>query len=55
VHVDAFGMVNLVAGRKVVYVVSGGDLRIFDTATSAETANQIDISGQVVDVKTIDQ
>lgn len=44
-----------VASRKVVYVVSGGDLRIYDTATSAETANQIDITGRAVDVKTIDQ
>ena len=45
-----------IAGRTVVYVVQGGELRIYDTATDQLIANkkQIDIGGQAVDVKTID-
>jgi hypothetical protein len=49
------GMAPL-ANRNFVYVVSGGQLRIYDTTTSAiSTGRSIDITGTVVDVKTIDQ
>jgi hypothetical protein len=44
-----------IANRNVVYVISGGELRIYDTSTSALTSSQIDIVGQASDVKTIDQ
>ncbi|HTM43150.1 MAG TPA: hypothetical protein VL177_19665 [Terriglobales bacterium] len=44
-----------IAGRNVVYVVEGGELRIFDTTTNAtSTTHFIDIVGQAVDVKEVD-
>lgn len=44
-----------IAGRNIVYVVEGGELRIFDTKTSApSTARFIDIVGQAMDVKEVD-
>jgi DNA-binding beta-propeller fold protein YncE len=44
-----------IAGRNVVYVVEGGELRIFDTKTSAPSTTQfVDIVGQAVDVKEVD-
>jgi YVTN family beta-propeller protein len=45
-----------IANRSVAYVVSGGEPRIYDTTTSAEsTQHHIDIIGQAWDVKTVDQ
>ncbi len=43
-----------ISNRNVVYVIEGGELRIYDTATSAEQAKQIDIVGKAFDVKSID-
>jgi hypothetical protein len=44
-----------IAGRNIVYVVEGGELRIFDTTTDApSTTHFIDIVGQAVDVKDVD-
>lgn len=45
-----------IAKRTVAYVVQGGELRIYDTATDAllPENKQIHISGEVVDVKTVD-
>ena len=53
-----FGDVTGIApipGRNIVYVIEGGELRIFDTTTSAVSSTQfLDIVGQAVDVKEID-
>jgi hypothetical protein len=38
----------------VVYVVQGGELQIYDTATDKLQATQIDINGQAIDVKVVD-
>jgi DNA-binding beta-propeller fold protein YncE len=44
-----------IAGRNIVYVVEGGELRIFDTKTSAPSTTQfIDIVGHAMDVKEVD-
>ncbi len=44
-----------IPGRNIVYVVQGGELRIYDTTTSAPSPSHfIDIVGQAVDVKEID-
>ncbi|MBI3645621.1 MAG: hypothetical protein HY233_06625 [Acidobacteriales bacterium] len=43
-----------IAKRNVVYLVQGGELQIYDTSTDKLQAKQIDISGQAVDVKTVD-
>jgi hypothetical protein len=43
-----------IATRKVVYVVQGGELQIYDTTTDKLQTTQIDVSGQVIDVKTVD-
>src|SRR5205823_126714 len=43
-----------IATRKVVYVVQGGELQIYDTTTDKLQKTQIDISGQVIDVKVVD-
>ncbi len=48
------GMVPI-ANRNVVYVVEGGELRVFDTTTSQEIPGKVDIVGQAVDVKAVDQ
>ncbi|MGB9072321.1 MAG: hypothetical protein WCC22_06590 [Terriglobales bacterium] len=50
---DATG-IQPVANRTVVYVVQGGELAIYDTATDKLQPAQIDIAGQAIDVKTID-
>jgi WD40 repeat protein len=44
-----------VTNRNMVYVVAGGEIRVYDTTTSAESSKQISITGQAVDVKMIDQ
>jgi hypothetical protein len=45
-----------IANRNVVYVIEGGELRIYDTTTNQEsTKASIDIVGQAIDVKAIDQ
>lgn len=43
-----------ISGRNVVYVIEGGELRIYDTTTSQRQATQIDIVGKAVDVKFVD-
>lgn len=43
-----------ISGRNVVYVIEGGELRIYDTTTDAQQTKQIDVVGQAVDVKEID-
>jgi hypothetical protein len=44
-----------IATRTVVYVIQGGSLGIYDTATDALQTLQItNLIGQFVDVKTID-
>ena len=43
-----------ISGRSVVYVIEGGELRIYDTTTSKQQATQIDIVGQAVDVRLVD-
>jgi hypothetical protein len=43
-----------IAKRSVVYLVQGGELQIYDTSTDKLQAKQIDISGEAVDVKTVD-
>jgi hypothetical protein len=43
-----------IASRNVVYVIEGGELRIYDTRTSQPQATQIDIVGKAVDVKSVD-
>ncbi len=48
------GMVPI-ANRNAVYVIEGGELRIYDSTTSAQQNAQIDIVGQAVDVKAVDQ
>lgn len=51
---DVTGIAPIPA-RNVVYVIEGGELRIFDTTTSAPSTTQfIDIIGKAVDVKEID-
>ena len=44
-----------IPGRNVVYVIEGGELRVYDTTTGALLPNhQTDIVGQLVDVKVVD-
>jgi len=43
-----------IANRSVVYLVQGGELQIYDTTTDKLQKTQIDIAGQVIDVKTVD-
>jgi hypothetical protein len=50
---DATG-IQPIANRTVVYVVQGGELAIYDTATDKLQSTQIDVNGQAIDVKTID-
>ena len=40
--------------RHIVYLAQGGELQIYDTTTDKLQATQIDISGEVIDVKTVD-
>ena len=50
---DVTGL-QAIANRNVVYVVQGGELRIYDTTTDKLQSTQIDISGQAIDVKEVD-
>jgi hypothetical protein len=43
-----------ISNRYVVYLVQGGELRIYDTSTDKLQATQVDISGQAVDVVQVD-
>ena len=43
-----------IATRHVVYLVQGGELQIYDTTTDKLQNTQIDVSGQVIDVKMVD-
>ncbi len=50
---DVTGM-DPISGRSVVYVIEGGELIIYDTATSKPISTQIDIVGKAFDVKLVD-
>ena len=50
---DATG-IEPISGRHVVYVAQGGQLQIYDTTTDKLQPKQIDISGEVIDVKVVD-
>ena len=43
-----------ISNRKVVYLAQGGELQIYDTTTDKLQPTQIDVSGEVIDVKTVD-
>jgi hypothetical protein len=43
-----------ISGRNVVYVIEGGELRIYDTTTSQPQATQIDVVGKALDVRLVD-
>ena len=43
-----------ISGRLVVYVVQGGELQIYDTTTDKLQTTQINLTGEAVDVKSID-
>jgi len=43
-----------ISNRNVVYLVHGGELQIYDTTTDKLQTTQIDVSGEVIDVKTVD-
>jgi hypothetical protein len=43
-----------IPNRTVVYLAQGGELQIYDTTTDKLQTTQIDISGEVIDVKTVD-
>jgi hypothetical protein len=43
-----------ISNRNVVYLVQGGELQIYDTTTDKLQTTQIDVSGEVIDVKTVD-
>ncbi|MGH9492488.1 MAG: hypothetical protein ACRD2K_03210, partial [Terriglobales bacterium] len=44
-----------ISGRAIVYVVEGGELRIYDSSTSTEKLPlPVDIVGKAWDVKTVD-
>jgi hypothetical protein len=54
VNFDVTGIAPI-SNRNIVYVVQGGELRIFDTTTDALTPTQIDVVGKAVDVKYVDK
>lgn len=43
-----------ITNRNIMYVVEGGELRIFDTTTGQLSPTQIDITGKAIDVKLVD-
>ena len=43
-----------ISNRSVVYLAQGGELQIYDTTTDKLQPTQIDVSGEVIDVKTVD-
>ena len=43
-----------IATRHVVYLAQGGEIQIYDTTTDQLQKTQIDISGEVIDVKVVD-
>ncbi len=54
VNFDVTGIAPI-SNRNIVYVVQGGELKIYDTTTDALTPTQIDVVGKAVDVKYVDQ
>jgi hypothetical protein len=54
VNFDVTGIAPI-SNRNIVYVVQGGELRIYDTISDALTATQIDVVGKAVDVKYVDK
>ncbi|HET7441876.1 MAG TPA: hypothetical protein VFJ47_11295 [Terriglobales bacterium] len=50
---DVTGL-QAIANRDVVYVVQNGELHIYDTTTDKLGATQIDLNGQITDVKLVD-
>lgn len=53
-HGDVTGL-QPIAGRNIMYVAEGGELRVFDTSASAAITTQTDILGKAIDLKAIDQ
>jgi len=43
-----------ISTRHVVYLAQGGEVQIYDTTTDKLQKTQIDVSGEVIDVKTVD-
>jgi hypothetical protein len=43
-----------ISNRTVVYLAQGGELQIYDTTSDKLQTTQIDVSGEVIDVKTVD-
>ncbi len=54
VNFDVTGIAPI-SSRNVVYVVQGGELKIYDTTTDGLTPTQIDVVGKAVDVKYVDK
>ena len=52
---DVTGMEPITRNRNVLYVVEGGEVRIFDTTTGQLAATQFDIAGKAIDAKLVDQ
>jgi hypothetical protein len=43
-----------ISNRHVVYLAQGGELQIYDTTTDKLQSTQIDVSGEIIDVKVVD-
>ena len=52
---DVTGMEPISRNRNVLYVVEGGEVRIFDTTTGQLAPTQFDIVGKAIDAKLVDQ
>jgi len=52
---DVTGMEAITRNRNVLYVVEGGEVRIFSTTTGQLSPTQLDIVGKAIDVKLVDQ
>lgn len=52
---DVTGMEPITRNRNVLYVVEGGEVRIFNTTTGQLAPTQFDIVGKAIDVKLVDQ
>jgi len=46
--------VQPITGRNAVYVIQGAELRIYDMTTGKLQSKQVDLVGQIVDVKLVD-
>ncbi len=52
---DVTGMEPITRNRNELYVVEGGEVRIFNTTTGQLASTQLDIVGKAIDVKLVDQ